>query len=131
MNYLTSEQNNPVENLVEIYQSDYCITLDELPDLKTYPITEGDVQPEETTESSEETSDTADADGVVYGDVNEDGSVSIADVLTLNKNLMIGEELTAASSRNADVDLDGKPTSADALNILKYTVKIIAELPVK
>ena len=28
-------------------------------------------------------------------------------------------------------DLDGKPTSADALNILKYTVKIIAELPVK
>ncbi|MBQ8012736.1 MAG: glycoside hydrolase [Oscillospiraceae bacterium] len=131
MNYLTSEQNNPVENLVEIYQSDYCITLDELPDLKTYPITEGDVQPEETTESSEETSDTADADEVVYGDVNEDGSVSIADVLTLNKNLMIGEELTAASSRNADVDLDGKPTSADALNILKYTVKIIAELPVK
>ncbi len=131
MNYLTSEQNNPVENLVEIYQSDYCITLDELPDLKTYPITEGDVQPEETTESSEETSDTADADGVIYGDVNEDGSVSIADVLTLNKNLMIGEELTAASSRNADVDLDGKPTSADALNILKYTVKIIAELPVK
>ena len=68
---------------------------------------------------------------MVYGDVNEDGSVSIADVLTLNKNLMIGEELTAASSRNADVDLDGKPTSADALNILKYTVKIIAELPVK
>ena len=38
MNYLTSEQNNPVENLKEIYQSEYCITLDELPDLKTYPI---------------------------------------------------------------------------------------------
>ena len=26
------------DNLIEIYQSDYCITLDELPDLKTYPI---------------------------------------------------------------------------------------------
>lgn len=38
MNYLTSEQNNPVDNLKEIYQSEYCITLDELPDLKTYPI---------------------------------------------------------------------------------------------
>ena len=38
MNYLTSEQNNPVDNLIEVYQSDYCITLDELPDLKTYPI---------------------------------------------------------------------------------------------
>lgn len=38
MNYLTSEQNNPVDNLIEVYQSEYCITLDELPDLKTYPI---------------------------------------------------------------------------------------------
>ena len=38
MNYLTSEQNNPVDNLIEVYQSDYCITLDELPDLKTYPL---------------------------------------------------------------------------------------------
>ena len=38
MNYLTSEQNNPVDNLIEIYNSDYCITLDELPDLKKYPI---------------------------------------------------------------------------------------------
>jgi mannan endo-1,4-beta-mannosidase len=41
MNYLTSEQNNPVDNLIEIYQSDYCITLDELPDLKKYPISGG------------------------------------------------------------------------------------------
>lgn len=38
MNYLTSEQNNPVDNLIEIYQSDYCITLDELPDIRSYPI---------------------------------------------------------------------------------------------
>ena len=41
INYLTSEQNNPVDNLIEIYQSDYCITLDELPDLKSYPINGG------------------------------------------------------------------------------------------
>ena len=48
MNYLTSEQNNPVDNLVEIYKSDYCITLDELPDLKTYPIS-GESTPSGTT----------------------------------------------------------------------------------
>lgn len=41
MNYLTSEQNNPVDNLIEIYNSEYCITLDELPDLKKYPISGG------------------------------------------------------------------------------------------
>jgi mannan endo-1,4-beta-mannosidase len=36
--HLTGEQNNPVAWLAEMYKSEYCITLDELPDLKTYPI---------------------------------------------------------------------------------------------
>jgi mannan endo-1,4-beta-mannosidase len=35
--WLTGEQNNPVNWLVQIYQSEYCITLDELPDLEKYP----------------------------------------------------------------------------------------------
>jgi mannan endo-1,4-beta-mannosidase len=35
--HLTGEQNNPVAWLAEMYKSEYCITLDELPDLKTYP----------------------------------------------------------------------------------------------
>lgn len=35
--WLTGEQNNPVNWLTEMYKSDYCITLDELPNLKTYP----------------------------------------------------------------------------------------------
>jgi mannan endo-1,4-beta-mannosidase len=37
--HLTGEQNNPQEWLIEMYNSEYCITLDELPDLKTYPTT--------------------------------------------------------------------------------------------
>lgn len=36
--WLTGEQNNPVNWVVEMYKSDYCITLDELPNLKSYPI---------------------------------------------------------------------------------------------
>ena len=67
---------------------------------------------------------------VLYGDVNADGEVSIADVLCLNKNLLTGEELTDEGILNADVDLDGSPTSADAMNILKYTVKLLKDLPV-
>lgn len=35
-NFLSNPIFNRVEDLAEIYQSDYCITLDELPDLKTY-----------------------------------------------------------------------------------------------
>ncbi len=122
MNYLTSEQNNPVENLVEIYQSEYCITLDELPDLKSYPITEGDTP---TTEDTTEP-----ADDTVYGDVNEDGDVNILDVIALNKALLAGDKLTAQGTLNADVDQSGTPDSADSLTILKFTIKLEEKLPV-
>ena len=50
---LMSETVNPKENLIEIYNSDYCITLDELPDLKTYPL--DSYGNDETTPSEDET----------------------------------------------------------------------------
>ncbi|MBQ8010640.1 MAG: glycoside hydrolase family 9 protein [Oscillospiraceae bacterium] len=81
---------------------------------------------EETTESQQ-----GSVTDVLYGDVNLDGAVSIADVLTLNKCLLgAGEELSEEAAACADVDLDGKPTSADSLNILKFAIKIIKALPV-
>ena len=85
-----------------------------------------------TEQSTEDTADTSEdvLPSVMYGDVNADGIVNIADVLTLNKNLLAGEALSAEGIANADVDLDGNPTSSDALNILKYTVKLIDSLPV-
>ncbi len=66
-----------------------------------------------------------------YGDVNLDGDVDLLDVLTLNRNLLVGEPLSGMAIPNADVDLDGKPTAVDALNILKFTIKLVTELPVK
>ncbi len=106
--------------------------LDELPaDLYSSDAPDTPPATEETDPSDTDPSDTAAPDEVVYGDVNGDGTVSIADVLALNKNLMIGETLSEQSIKNADVDCDGEPTSADALNILKYAVKILKELPVK
>lgn len=65
-----------------------------------------------------------------YGDVNCDKEVTIVDVLMLNKNLLVGEELTKQGILNADVDADGIPTSADGLAILKYTVGLIKEFPI-
>ena len=142
MNYLTSEQNNPVENLVEIYQSEYCITLDELPDLKTYPITESPTEPPATTApatqpaTSATTTETTAAttekpDDAQYGDVNCDGEISIVDVLLLTKNLLMGEALTEQGMTNADVDVDGKPTTTDALNILKFTIGLVKVFPIQ
>lgn len=142
MNYLTSEQNNPVENLVEIYQSEYCITLDELPDLKTYPITESPTEPPATTApatqpatpatTTETTAATTEKpDDAQYGDVNCDGEISIVDVLLLTKNLLMGEALTEQGMTNADVDVDGKPTTTDALNILKFTIGLVKVFPIQ
>ena len=89
-------------------------------------------EPETTEPPTEETTETTEEapKATLYGDVNVDGKVSIADVLTLNKNLMCGDKLTEIGALNADVDLDGKPSSSDALNILKYTIMIVEKLPV-
>lgn len=65
-----------------------------------------------------------------YGDVNEDGKVNIQDVITLNRALLAGEILTNNSALAADVNRSGEPDSADSLSILKYTIKLVTELPV-
>ncbi|MBQ2263797.1 MAG: cellulase family glycosylhydrolase [Oscillospiraceae bacterium] len=100
---------------------------------KTDPVPVETTEPQETTEEPTETTQppTYAPTAAVYGDVNEDGQVGIADVLRLNLSLLTGEELSENAAINADVDLDNKPTAADALNILKFAVKIITELPVK
>lgn len=84
------------------------------------------VKAEGNTDNTDDSTDTK----TMYGDVNCDGEVSIADVLALNKNLLGGVTLTAQGEINADVDKDGKPTNADVLNILKYAVKILDVLPI-
>ncbi len=90
MNYLTSEQNNPVDNLVEIYNSDYCITLDELPDLKSYPM------------ASEE---------LVLGDINFDGKITTADLTLLAKHLTKASSLSSKQLNAAEL------TGDDTVNI--------------
>jgi hypothetical protein len=67
---------------------------------------------------------------VLYGDVNCDGEVNILDVIALNRNLLGSADITAQGKINADVDLDGTPTSADSLNIMKYVIHLLESLPV-
>lgn len=101
MNYLTSEQNNPVDNLIEIYNSEYCITLDELPDLKSYPM--------------------ADETEVIKGDVNLDGSVDSADIVLLAKYLTVKTNLNARQSEAAMLTDDNRLDAFD-LVALRRTV---------
>ena len=140
MNYLTSEQNNPVENLVEIYQSEYCITLDELPDLKTYPITEGgNPQTTKTTTATKTTTKpdittTTVSDDILYGDANCDGTVTIADAAAIFQAIGNADKysLSEKGEKNADCsEPGGGITAADAIAIQKFDAKQIAELPEK
>lgn len=122
MNYLTSEQNNPVDNLIEIYNSDYCITLDELPDLKSYPMNEGE--------------GTTGDDTYMKGDANCDGTVDLADAVIIMQSIanpnrygLKGSEsshLTAAGAKNGDVVGNNGITGADALGIQEYILGLVS-----
>ncbi|MBR2088760.1 MAG: hypothetical protein IJ906_16870 [Oscillospiraceae bacterium] len=70
------------------------------------------------------------ANGVAYGDVNLDKTVSILDVISLNKYLLGSVELTKEQQANADVDNSGKIDGTDSLNVLKAALEMIT-LPVK
>ncbi len=123
MNYLTSEQNNPVDNLVEIYQSDYCITLDELPDLKSYPITE-----EGTTETASTT--TTEPVEILYGDANLNGMVEVADAVYILQTIAdpTNYTLNDYAKQCADVVGGNGVDAEDALEIQRYKAEIISEL---
>lgn len=76
------------------------------------------------------TDEPTDAPGdTLYGDVDVNGKVDIIDVITLNKNLMVGEELKPQGKINADVDKNKSIDEVDSLNILKAVVELVT-LPV-
>ena len=107
MNYLTSEQNNPAENLKEIYNSEYCITLDELPDLKKYPLDGSD----------------ADSDAVLAGDVNLDNAVNLADIILLQKYLLGEVTLTKEAYDCADVNTDEAVNGLDLSRLRQMSLE--------
>lgn len=153
MNYLTSEDNNPVDNLKEIYTSDYCITLDELPDLKTYPLdgsapaattTKKPASTTTTTSKSASTTTTTtvkttattgsatEKSDILWGDANLDNSVTVADAVAILQSVANADKyaLKPQGALNGDVFNNGDGISAkDALTIQKYDAKQIKELP--
>lgn len=66
-----------------------------------------------------------------FGDVDGDENVTLLDVVTLNKYLMIGTQIDDAARIAADVNNSGTITPVDSLNILKYLVNIIDSFDVQ
>lgn len=66
---------------------------------------------------------------ICFGDVDNDGKVSIADVTVIQKYLAQMLKLTANQIKAADVNADKNVTISDATTIQKFLVKAILKLP--
>ena len=109
--YLMSERYQDPEILSEIYNSDYCITLDELPE-NLY----SNSSAEETTVKPAE---------IVYGDTNCDGLVDISDAVLLKCYLINNKKyaISAQGALNADVHGNNNGLNAqDAVSIQKFVL---------
>ena len=139
--FISGENYQNADTVKEMFQSDYCITLSELPeDLSSYDgdittpteVTPTEDTPTEVTPTETDAPDPTDAsvpDDVLYGDADGNGSVQMVDMILVNKYLMIGTEISPQGLRNADVNLNGEVEADDGLNILRYVIDLIT-LPV-
>ncbi len=131
INFLSNPIFNKAEDLKELYQSDYCITLDELPDLKTYPIDDSDENPDVTDEpdvtttvGGDVTTDSSDTD-VTTTDVVSDttkGSDSEPDVTTTASSDDITDGTTTTGVVTPDMTLLGDADCSGTVDLLDLTI---------
>ncbi len=125
-NFLTGADYNDYEVLKSMYQSDYCITLDELPatatsDWATYA--GGEVKPTTPTEPTDEPTDVPTNPDVEFtpGDVNGDGKINVFDNVALKRDILEvndGVDLPGASA--GDVTGDGYENVSDLVLLNKF-----------
>ena len=124
------------DELKKMYQSEYCITLDELPeDLYTSggktdtPVTTA--KPATTAPAVTTTATGGESGVTLLGDANEDGTVNMADATAIIQH--IGNQdaygLSAQGLANADTTDDGQVTGVDAIAIQLLVAKQINKLP--
>ena len=103
-------------------------------DTSTDTTTETTTTTTETTASTDDTTETTTTETLPpvanCGDVNLDGSVSLMDVIFLNKYMAKAVDLTDQAKANADCAADGDVNSADVIAMLKYIVRLVESLPV-
>lgn len=121
-----SDEYTEAHILKKTYQSEYVITLDELPDWDTY--TPGNTEPVPPVEEDR-----------IWGDANCDGKVLLNDAVLIMQSLgnpdVFGENgsdtshITAEGMKNADVYDNGSGiTNQDALQIQSYLLNMVETL---
>ena len=109
-NFMSSDDYNNPDTVKELYQSDFCINLDDLPeDLYVY----------------------SGQSDIMYGDTNEDGEVNLADAVLIMQNIANPSKykISEQGKLNGDVDENGDGiTSNDAFKIQQFVLGIITTL---
>ena len=109
-NFMSSDDYNNPDTVKELYQSDFCINLDDLPeDLYVY----------------------SGQSDIMYGDTNEDGEVNLADAVLIMQNIANPSKykISEQGKLNGDVDENGDGiTSNDAFKIQQFVLGIISSL---
>ncbi|MCD7811356.1 MAG: beta-mannosidase [Ruminococcus sp.] len=120
--FISGSDYNNADTVTETYQSEYCITLSELPsDLYVY-------DDSETTTADTSSSD----DDILYGDANVDGAIDISDSVAILSYISNAEKypLSEQGLINADVNQRGDGISNnDALAIQRLLAQVILSLP--
>lgn len=129
--FLSGDNYNNADTVKETYQSEYCLTLDEMPE-NLYSFNGTVTPPDPTKAPVTETESVTDSEDIVYGDADLDGDVTIADVTIVLS--------AAASPNNAKIKPQGRInadvyqrgdgiSSLDAVSIQKFLAFIIKDLP--
>ena len=129
--FVTGENYQDAAEVKTLYNSDFCVTLDELPkDLfrSSSPQTTTTEKKETTTAASTTTTVSAqNGSAALIGDVNEDVLVDVSDAVLLAR--LIAEDTEASVTEqgllNADMNGNGQPDSDDVILILKKIAKMI------
>ncbi len=128
------------DELTKMYQSEYCITLDELPEnlysfegeespKTTTTTTSGDKSTTTTTTTTSTSEKTSDND-TKFGDTNVDGKVNISDAVLIMQAIANPDEfqITEQGKLNGDVVDNGNGlTNIDALAVQYVEIKTIKE----
>ena len=63
-------------------------------------------------------------EGMIYGDVNNDGIITVVDATIVQKHIVNIAHLDNVNQKLADVDVDGVITVKDATAVQKYIVNV-------
>ena len=119
--FIDSNEFNTPSYLKQVYNSDYLLTLDELPDVYNYGSTS-------SSENTDPVFDIAPAKAL-KGDINSDGQVNVTDAVILQKFILGDKSARISDAKAADICEDGVIDIFDMIQMKKLLVSTTGKTP--